>query len=120
MGNQLQAIAELAMSLPVSDRQTLAERLVGRSLDDRQSNKSSPAAISPLLNKQQVAHTLCCSMGSVHRLVATGQLLHVAVGSRVLFDPADVAKYIARHKHRGVHQHRTGRPRVGTRIAALQ
>jgi excisionase family DNA binding protein len=64
-----------------------------------------------LLDKSGLARTLGISLGTVHRLVGRGALPHVQIGSRVLFDPTDVERFIRRQK-RTTAVHRPGRPRV--------
>ncbi len=60
-------------------------------------------AVEPLLHARDVARILGISSRSVFRLAALpsghpDRLPMVRIGSRVLFQPADIAAYILRHR----------------------
>ena len=69
-----------------------------------------PPPPTPLLDKSAVATWLGVSQATVNRLVAAGTLPHVRLGSRVLFDRAEVEKAL-RKCRRSTTVHRPGRPR---------
>ena len=60
-----------------------------------------PDRLEKLLTISEVARLLGVSRGSVYALMREGELIPIRVGERARFKPAEVRKYLERHREAG-------------------
>lgn len=110
----LAPIAMLVQQLSPADQRRLFDALgpeLGFRVVSIDMQVQPSADIQPdMWDKAKTAKYLGISIPTLNRLHTEGRIKHVQVGSRVLFDPADVQNYVRRCKGAGVQLHRPGRP----------
>jgi excisionase family DNA binding protein len=61
-------------------------------------SRQSEHGIEPLLSLDEVTQLLRISESGVYRLVRSGELPRVKVGSRTLFEPSEIRRFISRRR----------------------
>jgi excisionase family DNA binding protein len=57
--------------------------------------KQEARSLEQLLDTKQAGEKICLSPYTVRELVRRGELKHIRIGRKILFDPRDVAEWLA-------------------------